>query len=344
MNFGIRGRFWLSSWEIVAEKQVRVRETRFLAFGRWYNQSSPMDKKRLLLYCWLFLILLAALACQPLPVALTHPAPSPTSAQPLASPTFPALTPFALSPTPSPTPAVSFLPAACPEPRGRLERGVIAAPGLDKPMRYAVYLPPCVQTISALPVLYLLHGQNYDEDQWIRLGAIETAERLRSAGEIPPFIIVFPYDYSYKQPTEYPFAQVFLRMLLPRIERDYSACSQAACRAIGGLSRGGAWAIHLGLRNPQVFGAVGAHSPAVFYSDMTTLRLRLSQADPATFPRVFIDVGRYDSQYQTARAFAGLLDEMNLPHEWHEYIGFHEEKYWATHLEEYLRWYAAAWR
>lgn len=302
-----------------------------------------MEKKRSLPHFWLLLSLLTAPACQPLPEAHPYPASSPTQA-PLISPAIPTQTPLPPSPTPSSAAPPSTTPTACPQAHGRVERGVITAPGLNKPMRYAVYLPPCVQTLSALPVLYLLHGQNDDENQWLRLGVIETTERLLNEGEIPPFLIIFPYDYSYQQPTEYPFAQVFLEMLLPRIERDYPACAQAACRAIGGLSRGGAWAIHLGIRNPGIFGAIGAHSPAIFYSDTTTLRLRLSQADPAIFPRIYIDVGRYDSQYQTARAFAGLLDEMNLPHEWHEYIGFHEEKYWAAHLEEYLRWYAAAWR
>lgn len=212
-------------------------------------------------------------------------------------------------------------------------------------MRYVVYLPPCYDVgTENFPVLYLLHGQNYDEEQWIRIGAVETAERLIRSGEIPPFLIVFPYDHSFKQPTEYKFAQVFLEMLIPRIESEYRARTDAASRAIGGLSRGGAWAIHLGLRNPGLFGVVGAHSPAVFYSDMTTLRLRLRDADRETFPRVYVDVGLSDSQYQNALAFARLLDEMNLPHEWHEYIGFHDEAYWSAHVEEYLRWYAQAWK
>jgi enterochelin esterase-like enzyme len=51
-----------------------------------------------------------------------------------------------------------------------------------------------------------------------------------------------------------------------------------------------------------------------------------------------------DSEYDSALSFAQLLDEMNIPHEWHAYIGFHEEKYWSAHVEEYLRWYAEGWK
>ncbi|PWH12364.1 MAG: hypothetical protein DDG60_13485 [Anaerolineae bacterium] len=291
----------------------------------------------------IFLFLLLSPACgaprEPShsPVPSLSPVPSPVSS---ATATF-TPRPFAstnTSPFASPTSQV------CTEGSGRLERDLIETALLDKPMRYAVYLPPCYDFGENFPVLYLLHGQNYDEDQWIRIGAVEVADRLISAAQTPPFIIVFPYDYSYLQPTEYEFARVFLQMLIPRIDSLYRTHPQAAFRAIGGLSRGGAWAIHLGTRHPDVFGAIGAHSPAVFYTDMTTLRLRLRDAPRETFPRVYIDVGRYDSQYQTALQFARLLDEMNLPHEWHEYLGFHEEQYWSAHVEEYLRWYAEGWQ
>lgn len=298
---------------------------------------------------FLLLLLCAAQACQPLNGPTPHPAPSPASAQTLILPTPPTLTQIHPSPTATPTPtrakAQSPTPKTCSETSGRLEKGVIETKLLDKPMRYTVYLPPCYDSgAEDLPVLYLLHGQNYDEDQWIRIGAVATADRLIHSGESPPFLIVFPYDYSFKQPTQYNFAQVFLEMLVPRIDSEYRARPQAAFRAIGGLSRGGAWAIHLGTRNPDVFGAIGAHSPAVFFSDMNTLPVRLRDADRESFPRIYIDVGLQDSEYESALSFAKLLDEMNIPHEWHEYIGFHEEKYWSAHVEEYLRWYAEGWK
>jgi len=289
------------------------------------------------------LILFAAFslwACQPLneqtPVPVISPHPSSTTV--LAA---------SLTPTPAtPAPTVSPTPSGCTATSGTLETGVIETPLLDKPLRFNVYLPPCyaVDTEKRYPVLYLLHGQNFDEGQWIRIGATQAADQLISARELPPFIIVMPYDYSYKQPSEYKYEQVFTEILLPRIDLAYRTLPGAAHRAVGGLSRGGAWAIHLGLRHPKLFGAVGAHSPAIFFSDMTTLRLRLSEADRENFPRIFIDVGDHDSEYESAKSFAGLLNEFNLPHEWHEYIGYHEEKYWSAHVEEYLSWYALVWR
>jgi enterochelin esterase-like enzyme len=275
-------------------------------------------------------------ASAPLPAVFTPTAPETTMTPTLAVEPAPTIH------LPEPTPSE----VVCAEPSGAIKTGVIETPLLPKPMRYNLYLPPCYssETGRRYPVLYLLHGQNFDEGQWIRLGATSSADRLIGAGEIPPLIIVMPYDYSYKQPTEYNFEQVFLEILLPQIDQAYRTRAQAEARAVGGLSRGGAWAIHFGIRHPDLFGALGAHSPAVFYSDMDTMRLRLRDVDLNHFPRIFVDVGIDDTEYATALPFVNLLDEMNLPHEWHAYVGFHDEQYWSAHVEEYLRWYAAAWK
>jgi enterochelin esterase-like enzyme len=227
-----------------------------------------------------------------------------------------------------------------------VETGSIETRLLDKPMRYRVYLPPCynAQAQTRYPSLYLLHGQNFDEEQWQRIGAFRTADTLITSGQVPPFLIILPYDYSSKQPTQYGFAQVFTELLLPQIDSTYRTQTQSEFRAIGGLSRGAGWALHLGIRNPQIFGAIGAHSPAVFYSDWTTLRYRLHDSDRNTFPPVFVDAGEHDSGYENILTLVALLNEMNIPHEWHAYQGYHEEKYWSAHVEEYLRWYAARWQ
>lgn len=322
----------------------RFRTILFIIMEKKWHSPAPWPL-RFSRSSFLLLLLFVSQACRPLNQETPHPEPSPSPAPtltPLPSPTPKQLPP---APTWTPFPPASPPPEQCPEPGGRLERGVIETKLLDKPMRYTVYLPPCYDSSAEnLPVLYLLHGQNYDEEQWIRIGAVTTADRLLRAGQSQPFLIVLPYDYSFKQPTQYNFAQVFLEMLIPQIDAAYRTRTDAASRAIGGLSRGGAWAIHLGTLHPDVFGAVGAHSSAIFFSDMNSLRLRLRDADRATFPRIYIDVGLQDSEYDSALSFAKLLDEMNLPHEWHAYLGFHEEQYWSAHIEEYLRWYAEGWK
>jgi enterochelin esterase-like enzyme len=285
----------------------------------------------------LYLALLAALsACLPFnepvpPLATLVKTPIPVS-----------LTPDTLIPSPQGTPDASPIDTpACPP--GQLVSGVVDSNLLAKPMRYRVYLPPCYdeEQEHRYPVLYLLHGQTSTEDQWIRLGVPTAAERLIAAGEISPFIIVFPYDYSYLQPYQYRFEDVFLELLIPQVDTAYRTIPAAAQRAIGGLSRGGAWALHLGIHHPDVFGAIGAHSPAIFYSDTASLHLYLRDIPPNQLPRLYIDIGDADGELDNTLVFKRFLDANNIPYEWHQYIGFHNEAYWRAHVDEYLRWYAS---
>lgn len=279
-------------------------------------------------------------ACLPLnqPTApVKTPAKTPTQTLIPATPT-PLSTPTLATPSATPTPACLFMP-------GLTVKGIIETPLLAKPMTYFVYLPPCYleNANTRYPVLYLLHGQTYTEDQWIRLGVPSTMDRLIAAGEISPFIVVFPYDYSYLQPTQYHFEDVFMQTLLPQVDATYRTLPTSSHRAVGGLSRGAAWALHFGINHPDVFGAIGAHSPAMFYTDGILLPITLQNTPPGLVPRLYIDMGDADGELENNLNFKKFLDEHNIPYEWHEYIGFHDEKYWGAHVETYLRWYAEGW-
>jgi len=243
-------------------------------------------------------------------------------------------------------PETTSTPQGCRETTGLIDKGVITTKLLDKPMRYNVYLPPCYSTAQPkrYPVLYLLHGQNYDESQWLRLGAASALDRLIASQAVPSFIIVMPFDYSYKQPTEYGFEEAFIQLLIPQIDLTYRTFKDASQRAVGGLSRGGAWAIRLGTRYPELFGAIGGHSPSIFYVDMDTLAVRMFSIPSDQLPRIWLDAGDSDSEYETVTSFEKFLTQNNIPHEWHGYIGWHDEAYWSAHVEEYLRWYAEEWK
>jgi enterochelin esterase-like enzyme len=214
-------------------------------------------------------------------------------------------------------------------------------------MDYRIYLPPCYENQAGVryPVLYLIHGQSYNDDQWDRLGADDTAEQLILRGEIPPFLIVMPRDRLWVQPKEDPFGEVFLNELIPFIDRSYRTLPQRAYRAIGGLSRGAGWAVHLGLQNWSLFSALGAHSLAVFESDAPKIEQWLSEIPPGRMPRIFLDIGDRDRPpiLHSALWFEQLLTRKQIPHEWYLYTGYHEEAYWQAHVEQYIRWYAAPW-
>ncbi|MFC1879520.1 alpha/beta hydrolase [Chloroflexota bacterium] len=249
------------------------------------------------------------------------------------------------SDTPTLSPTATSL--ACWAKGGLFEYGSLSTELLRLPLDYRVYLPPCYeqQPERRYPVLYLIHGQSYTDDQWDRLGADEAADRLIAAGELPPFLIVMPRDRYGGQPSESNFALVIVEELTPLIDKDYRTLPGRRNRAVGGLSRGGGWAVHLALYYWETFGALGGHSPAIFYDDAQFMRVYLDKIPTASYPRIYIDIGDRDRPGLMGAAiwFEELLNEWDIPHEWYLYSGYHSEEYWSDHIEGYLRWYAQEW-
>ncbi len=274
------------------------------------------------------------------PTTLFTSTPVPSSPTPPFSPT-PTRSP---TPTPQPTPT----PLTCWTSGGRIETHRLTSAHLAWPLDVRVYLPPCydAQPTRRYPVLYLIHGQNFTDAQWDRLGVDETLDRLIPQGELPPFIVVMPRDREWTQPAESGFDEALLDDLLPWVEARYRTLPGRRYRAIGGLSRGAAWALHLAFTHWEVFGAVGGHSPPVFWTDGPKVRGWLAAIPPQAWPRIYLDIGEGDRQeiLESARWLEGLLTELGIPHEWHLNAGRHDEAYWSAHVEAYLRWYAAPWQ
>jgi len=225
--------------------------------------------------------------------------------------------------------------------------GQIETELLPKPLEFLVYLPPCYeqQAEQSYPVLYLIHGQSYQQDQWQRLGVGTTLDALILSGELPPMLVVMPRDRVWSEPTQDAFGQAVAEVLVPWIDQAYRTLPERSSRAVGGLSRGGAWALHLGLRYSSLFGAVGMHSGFVFHTDSPDLETLLGSLSPQNMPRFYMDVSSSDREEIMLSAvwFEAELTHRGIPHEWHIYTGYHDEVYWGAHVEQYLRWYAQNW-
>ena len=128
------------------------------------------------------------------------------------------------------------------------------------------------------------------------------------------------------------------------VDDNHRTLTTPDSRAIGGISRGGAWALHLGLNHPELFGAIGGHSASIFYSDKNMLQRNLLILPADQRPRIWLDAGDMDIELGLIAPFEEFLTQNNIPHEWHEYVGWHEEKYWAAHVHDYLEWYTQDWR
>lgn len=233
---------------------------------------------------------------------------------------------------------------------GRIETGTFLSVTAG-PMSYRIYLPPCFgEDGRSYPTLYLLGGNIHTDVIWDELGVDEVAEAGISAGQWPPLLIVLPdggwiANNSSGGPGS--FESVIMNDLLPYIEQTYCAWAAPAGRAIGGLSRGGYWALEIAFRFPEEFASVGGHSAAL-----------LDQyAGPAVNPqytglsqnlgdlRIYLDIGSADYVINNIRQLHVDMETAvpPIPHTWVLNEGRHEEAYWQTHIPDYLAWYTAPW-
>jgi len=274
-------------------------------------------------------------ACSP----LNQPVLTQTPTLPTSSPTR-QHTPTPARPTNTPTPT----PLVCLTQPGRVELGKLES--TKPPQEYMIYLPPCYdeKTDEHYPVLYLLHGQTYIDDQWIRLGAVDVIDNLILTGESQPFIIVFPDDRYWNLPAGPGFGERLVDRLVPYIDGNYRTIPDRNHRAIGGMSRGAGWALRLGLTRWDLFGTIGLHSLAVLQKDASQIGVWVAGIPPVSRPRIFMDIGDNDQELVMAQRIESQFTEYRISHEWHLYSGAHTEEYWSAHVEEYIRWYAEGWK
>lgn len=246
------------------------------------------------------------------------------------------------SPTPIP-PTFTATPLTCLTQAGEIKQDLVST--TNPPQEFSIYLPPCYNQLSEqkYPVLYLLHGQTYTQDQWIRLGVPRIADELFFTKQSPPFIIIFPDDKYWNLPAGAGFGDRLINSLIPYVDANYRTLSTREYRALGGLSRGGGWTLQLGLTNPNLFGSLGLHSPAIFKENASSLEKIISNIPEESRPRLWMDVGDNDRELESILVFENILTKTFYQHQFHQYAGDHSEVYWSTHVEEYIRWYVKVW-
>lgn len=266
------------------------------------------------------------------PAPATSPAVS--NAAPSSTPATPApQDPPTLEPSPSPTPN-------CFEKGGQLESRELSNDRLTRSLPFIVYLPPCYDQNPAMhyPVLYMLHGLAENDHEWIDLGLTDSADRLIRAGAIPPFLIVMPWER-----TGLDMELALTEVLVPYVDDHYRTQPRPGSRGIGGLSRGGGWALHIGMRHLDQFGVIGLHSPAPFGVDLAMVPRWVERQQGVTPPKVWIDIGDRDTLLPSTQRLTDLLDGMAQPYTFVLGRGWHNSDYWSKNVGTYLRWYGSAW-
>ncbi len=254
---------------------------------------------------------------------------------------------------------------------GAVSNITIDSPSLGQEQAIKVYESPGLGGAGAVPVVYLLHGQQEGEQMWQSLGVFDAADRLVSAGEIGPLLIVTPnIDNSFgvnnpeselfdipDGPTVFydgnRYEDFLAEDLVAYVDAAYPTIDDRSGRYVGGISMGGFAALHLAFRHTDLFSRVGGHSPALvsdpeftwLYPDDSAAAsrdpMRLAETADLRDVEVRLDVGEQDGWgfEPPTTALAGILDERGVAVELDVAPGHHDAAYWASNLEEYLLFY-----
>jgi enterochelin esterase-like enzyme len=200
------------------------------------------------------------------------------------------------------------------------------------------------------PALYLLHGYPYDHRHWDQLGIDEVMAAGTGAGRWPLFLIVLPGfpDDLYVRTSGGPGSveAVMMEALIPEVEARYPAEPAPWARAIGGISRGGVWALEIALRHPEAFASVGGHSPALSVNRAPPVYNPFVLAQEADLKglRIYLDAGDADWALEGAWQLAEILKERGASLRFEIRPGGHNDDLWAGALEAYLDFYTEPWK
>lgn len=222
---------------------------------------------------------------------------------------------------------------------------------LGRTMKYSVYLPKGYDKSKEYPVLYMLHGANGSNNDWLNGGKINVnASTAASDGTAPEMIVICPdcggdnfYCDNYGG-NDIKYMTYFFTEFLPTVENLYAVKKDRASRAIGGLSMGGFGSLYYGLLHPEMFSYVYACSPATYIDGAPNLYDLLSKADVSKLPGITIEIGTEDFLYESAGSFKQALDAKKVPNEYITRAGTHDWPFWAACTPKIMKKLGEVWQ
>ena len=231
-------------------------------------------------------------------------------------------------------------------PHGVVRQHTYYSKSLGRLRELSVYSPPGYekQTRAKYPTLYLQHGSGDNQATWTTHGKAHwILDNLIAPGRAKPMVVVMmdghaaiPGDLSEMANATLMFERDLFQEVLPFIEANYRVKSDAANRAIVGLSMGGGQSLTIGLNHVDRFGWVGGFSASVPKAETVASAL----ANPGTTNKklklLWIGCGKDDFLLQRNEAFLATLTEKNIHHEWHLTDGGHSWPVWRNYLGEFV--------
>lgn len=227
---------------------------------------------------------------------------------------------------------------------------------LERDLTYTVLLPdPQEAGPGPYPVLLQFHGYYDNHSAWL------VKSRIWGHTEHYPLIVVMPdgqngWYANLARPNL--FEDALVQDVWEHVNATYAM--RPGRWAIGGLSMGGFGALRLGLKYPDKFCSIYAHSSAIprgkdnwllqnpDFSEALLKRLKkdldcfhwAEKLDRTLLPRLTFDCGTEDFLLAHNRRFHKFLNKIEFPHTYLEFPGGHTWEYWDLHIQEAITQHA----
>ncbi len=225
-------------------------------------------------------------------------------------------------------------------PRGSVTGHHLRSAATKQTERFQIYRPPGTSTSDRLRLLILLHGASADATQWLDVGIASAADCMAERGELDQTLIVLVDGSSVERNhsgSPAPMEQLVIDEILPQVHHLYPNLQGRSGTAIGGISLGGRWALEIAAHHPNLFEAVGGHSPTI------SLTANELEALVDNDVRIWLDVGRSDALQRGVRATYHRIQVAGGGAMVMQWDGRHDRRYWSQHTEDYLHFYNQTW-
>lgn len=148
-----------------------------------------------------------------------------------------------------------------PMPEGKwpfLQHRTFKSPSMNADVGYCIYLPSAYKKKDAgerrFPVVYLLHGGRPGSE--LKMGnVIKYVHEAMEAGKVRPMIYVLPNGgrVSHYNMPDSKGEDVFVKELIPHIDKTFRTIASRGGRAIEGFSQGGRGTARIMFKYPELF-------------------------------------------------------------------------------------------
>lgn len=215
--------------------------------------------------------------------------------------------------------------------------------------QFYIYTPPGYDagTNEKYPVLYILHGGGEDERGWATQGKSDLIlDNLIAENKAKPMLVVMPDGNfgpgglaGFNENVLRTFENELKQSIMPFVEKNYRAETDAKNRALAGLSMGGLQTLYAGIKNSNMFSYLGVFSSGWFANrpELANPQYDFMKANAAminnNLKSFWIAMGgKEDIAYNNCQTMLSKFDELGIKYTYSEYPGGHTWPVWRNNL------------